>query len=105
RRAEIFIARHRNSRLTDQASVPARYRRRLVWGTALRMGLRMQPLVDTGASCMRFALPDRLPPEEERLMSAFGRIRYVRPAAFQYSISHVAISTAKAALGRLGIII
>jgi hypothetical protein len=103
RRAEIFIAQHRNARLTAQASVHAAHRRRLVWGTARQMGLRLRPTVSSDASRMQFELPQRLPPEEERLMSALGSIRYSRSAACQYSISHAALCITKTVLGQLGI--
>jgi hypothetical protein len=105
RRAEIFLARHRDHRLTDEASVRAGHRRRLLWGTALRLGLSMRPVVHTDASFARFALPQRLPPEEERLISAFGRMTYRSSAAFQYSVSRGALSITKAVLGQLGILL
>jgi hypothetical protein len=103
RRAEIFIAQHRNARLTAQASVLARNRRRLVWGTARQLGLRVVPTVSSDASRMQFELPQRLPPEEERLISALGSIRYSGSAACHYCISHAALSITKTVLGQLGI--
>jgi hypothetical protein len=61
--------------------------------------------VHTETSFTRFALRQRLPLEEERLISAFGQIRYLRSGAFQYRISHVALSIARAVLGQLGIVV